>query len=60
TFPKSWLVIEAPVEILWSHSLGTKVLDAPNTEAAAIDYLTMEEYHDISFWDLVGFRHMLS
>ncbi|KAF8214529.1 hypothetical protein K438DRAFT_881255 [Mycena galopus ATCC 62051] len=60
TVPKSWLVIEAPAEILCSHSLGTKVLDAPNAEAAAIDYLTMEEYHDISFWDLVRFRHMLS
>ncbi|KAF8214537.1 hypothetical protein K438DRAFT_1801611 [Mycena galopus ATCC 62051] len=60
TVPKSWLVIEAPAEILCSHSLGTKGLDAPNAEAAAIDYLTMEEYNDISFWDLVRFRRMLS
>ncbi|KAJ7847019.1 hypothetical protein B0H13DRAFT_92665 [Mycena leptocephala] len=41
-----------------SHRQKMKPLDAPDQEAMAIDALTLEQYHQICYWNLSQFQHL--
>jgi hypothetical protein len=51
-----WYHDVALIPSLW----GIKRLEVPAQEAIAVDALTLEQYHEICYWDLSQRRHVCS